>query len=143
MNYFHFNSQGGFIQLKYEVPIFYLDDLCTDVYNLSAVLHYSEWEQEHILDDLYAGTDVKVYAGMKYMPLRDAFEQKASQLERQYSVLITTGGSDTYHITLKVLEAMMEDSFFQKDTPLPHSRLHMSIHFRIYPECKSYKVPPW
>lgn len=103
-----------FQRLIKEVPIFYLDDLCTQPYELSAVLHYSEWEQEHILADLYEGTHVKVYSGMKYMPLRDAFEQTSSDSMKKYELLITTGGSDTYHITQKLLQALIENPVFQK-----------------------------
>lgn len=105
-------TPGFFEELSTEVPIFYLDDLCKEPYALSAVLHYSEWEQEHILADLYKGRDVKVYSGMKYMPLRDAFENEASSEQKKYDVLITTGGSDTYHITLALLEAMLKDELF-------------------------------
>lgn len=107
-------TEPFFEKLIKEIPIFYLDDLCTKMYDVSAVLHYSEWEQEHILADLYAGSDVRVYSGMKYMPLREAFEQVVPCEKKKYQLLITTGGSDTYHITLKLLQVLVRDVTFEK-----------------------------
>ena len=109
-------TAGFFNELSKEIPIFYMDDLCTEVYELSAVLHYSEWENEHILADLYSGKDVKVYSGMQYMPLRDLFEKEVKEIEKKYSILITTGGSDTYHITLKLIEALIEDERLSRES---------------------------
>lgn len=108
-------TEAFFEELIDEFPIFYLDDLCTKTFKLSAVLHYSEWEQEHILADLYKGTDVKVYSGMKYMPLREAFERTFPCEEKKYTLLITTGGSDTYHITLQLLQVLVADPLFKEE----------------------------
>lgn len=108
-------TAGFFRELIKEIPIFYMDDLCTEVYEISAALHYSEWEQEHILADLYKETDVKVYSGMKYMPLREAFEKEGEETGKKYRILITTGGSDTYHITLKLLEAIAKDECLKNE----------------------------
>lgn len=98
-----------FRRLIRQIPIFYLDDLCTRTYALSAVLHYSEWENEHVLADLYKGTGVQVYSGMKYMPLREAFEQNIPDTEKQYELLITTGGSDPCHVTLELVRTLLTD----------------------------------
>lgn len=97
------------------VPIFYMDDLCQEVYKVSATLHYSEWEQEKVLATLYKGTGVKVYSGMKYMPLRECFEQQPLSEEKKYKILITTGGSDTYHITLNLLKTLIQDETVAKE----------------------------
>ncbi|MBQ8041132.1 MAG: UDP-2,4-diacetamido-2,4,6-trideoxy-beta-L-altropyranose hydrolase [Lachnospiraceae bacterium] len=108
-------TERFFEEINKEIPIFYMDDLCTKKYKLDATLHYSEWEQERILEKLYENTDVKVYSGMQYMPLREAFEKEVCNTEKKYTLLITTGGSDTYHITLNLLKALMEDSYYQKE----------------------------
>lgn len=107
-------TESFFEELIGDIPIFYLDDLCTKAYKVSAVLHYSEWEQEHILADLYEGTGVRVYSGMKYMPLREAFEKSLPSEEKKYQLLITTGGSDPYHITRELIKLLMKDSFFEQ-----------------------------
>lgn len=105
-------TEDFFEELISVVPIFYMDDLCNKRYKVTATLHYSEWEQEHILADLYAGTDVQVYAGMKFMPLRENFANVVSDTPKQYQILITTGGSDSYHVTLRLLQALVNDAFF-------------------------------
>ena len=108
-------TEKFFEDLAETAPIFYMDDLCQKVYRISATLHYSEWEQDKILESLYEGTGVKVYSGMKYMPLRECFEKQPLLEEKKYKILITTGGSDTYHITLKLLEALIQDETVSKE----------------------------
>ncbi len=103
-------TKNFFARLIDEVPILYLDDLCDTVYPVSAVIHYSEWPREDTLQKLYAGTDVATYAGMQYVPLREAFEKKTEDA-RGYELMITTGGSDTYHVTLKVLKKLLQHPF--------------------------------
>lgn len=98
-----------FAELNQMVPIFYLDDICNQRFDLRAVLHYSEWSDERILQEVYEGTNVKVYTGMEYMPLRGGFSQPKEDANKKYEFLITTGGSDTFHVTLKVLQRMLTE----------------------------------
>lgn len=107
-------THNFFEQMVSEVPVFYLDDLCKYRYKLNAVLHYSEWEDEHIIDKLYAGTEVSVYAGMQYVPLREEFVCEHEKIEKIYDFLITTGGSDTYHVTWRLLQGMLTKPWFSK-----------------------------
>lgn len=86
------------------VPVFYLDDICNMKYELDATLHYSEWGEESVIGELYAGTGVKTFAGLQYVPLRSSFENVTPKEKKQYDILITTGGSDSYHITLQLLK---------------------------------------
>lgn len=92
------------------VPTFYMDDLCTVKYDVTAALHYSEWPDEHIIDDLYADTKVQTYSGMQYMPLREGFHPISDLEERLYKLIITTGGTDSYHITLKLLQRILKQN---------------------------------
>lgn len=105
-------TKNFFARLIDEVPILYLDDLCDTVYPVSAVIHYSEWPGEDTLRKLYDGTKVLTYAGMQYVPLREAFEQEAGEV-RGYELMITTGGSDTYHVTLRVLDKLLQHPFWK------------------------------
>lgn len=105
-------TEQFFTELHQEVPIFYLDDICKQKYDLNAVLHYSEWSDERILQAVYEGTDVSVYTGMEYMPLREGFCQTEANSDKKYDFLITTGGSDTFHVTLKVLKSMLAECEF-------------------------------
>ena len=91
--------------LGHVVPVFYLDDLCKEAYDVDAVLHYSEWDGDHYLEELYKEKDVSVFAGMKYMPLREAFHE-IKPSKKEFDLLITTGGTDPHHVTLKLLESI-------------------------------------
>lgn len=106
-------TQDFFAELIEEVPILYMDDLCNCVYRINAAVHYSEWPGENVLADLYKETDVEVYAGMQYMPLREAFARNEERKERRYDLLITTGGSDPYHITLQLLRKLVSHPFWK------------------------------
>lgn len=89
------------------VPTFYMDDLCTVKYDVTAALHYSEWPGEHVISDLYKDSPVQTYSGMQYMPLREGFSPLPDTEDKQNKLLITTGGMDTYHVTLKLLEKIL------------------------------------
>lgn len=94
------------------VPVFYIDDMCKQAYDISMVLHISQWDDENTLQELYKEKkNVKLLTGMKYMPLRDEFTNYADIKERR-QIMITTGGTDPYHITLKVVQAMLKDDKF-------------------------------
>ncbi len=105
--------------------IFYLDDLCRQPYCLDTVLHYSEWPDDHLLADLYAGRDVRVLAGLSYIPLRPEFAADAAgghsgnpasdgEKEQQWDILLTTGGADHLHLTKLLLEKIEGDGFFRE-----------------------------
>lgn len=98
-----------FKTLSKEVKILYLDDICKQVYDVDAVLHYSEWENENTIKNLYGETDIKVFSGMKYVPLRDEFKQTVNKEQRRIDCLITTGGTDKYHVTKKLIQAIKGD----------------------------------
>ncbi len=98
-----------FEALSKEVKILYLDDICKQVYDVDAALHYSEWENENTIKNLYKETNVKVFSGMKYVPLRDEFKQSANKEKEKIDFLITTGGTDKYHVTKKLIQAIKND----------------------------------
>lgn len=101
-----------FEKVSREINVFYLDDLCKESYNLKAALHYSEFEDEDFIGKIYAGTDVKTYRGTRFVPLRSEFSQGEIDNARKYDILITTGGSDTYHITKILLGKITSDERF-------------------------------
>lgn len=87
------------------IPVFYMDDLCQIAYNVSGVLHYSEWEDEELIAGLYKGKNTAVYSGLKYMPLRSGFDLHGKH--DRYDILITTGGSDSCHMTERLLSEII------------------------------------
>lgn len=100
--------------LEQFVPVLYFDDMGAAVYPVSAVLHYVQWENEESYRKKYDGTGTKVLAGMRYIPLREEFtvpeqpdfkSDSGEKRHRERSILITTGATDPYNVTGKVLEA--------------------------------------
>lgn len=87
----------------------YIDDMATEKYDVSAVIHYG------LSDDAYAfkynGTETMCITGPEFIPLREEFSY-AMDNNREKSVLITTGGTDSYNVTLDVLEHLVDNSEF-------------------------------
>ncbi len=98
-----------FEKVKAMVPIFYIDDMCNCAFDVSIVLHYSQWKEETTLQELYKGRKVKLLSGMEYMPLRDEFEPSKLEPKRSKKIMITTGGTDPFHITLDVVKYILQE----------------------------------
>lgn len=98
-----------FSVISRDIRIFYLDDICRTKYDVNAVLHYSEWEGDGTISNLYKNSLVKVFFGMKYVPLRDEFKDLKKENERSFDLLITTGGTDKYHVTKTLLDRIVHD----------------------------------
>ena len=108
----YYVTENFFKEISDTVPVFYLDDICEKAYPVHSVLHYSEWDGDDVIARLYTGTDTKVYSGMKYVPLREGFGREGTH--DKYDVLVTTGGSDTYHISLLLARKFMEEEWKDK-----------------------------
>lgn len=101
------------------VPVIYLDDMCRRAYQISGVIHYSQWQNENTMERLYEGSGTKILAGMKYVPLREEFAEKGKDVDAEkHQIMITTGGTDTFHISLKVAEKFLKEKQFEKYTLL-------------------------
>lgn len=88
------------------VPVLYLDDMAKEVYPVSMVLHYTDWLENDDYKKQYINTKTKVLAGMRYVPLREEFYPKKKETLGT-TVLITTGGTDPYHITERFLRTIL------------------------------------
>lgn len=85
------------------LPVLYIDDMALEKYSVSAVLHYSQWPEKKDYQKQYEGTSTVVLAGMEYTPLREEFTMMEKQ-ERKKSILITTGGTDPFNVSGKLLQ---------------------------------------
>lgn len=85
------------------VPVMYIDDMAKEEYSVDAILHYSQWPEDNTYQKKYFATDVSLLVGMRYVPLREEFRKSNASGHREDSILITTGGTDTYNVTYKVL----------------------------------------
>ena len=105
--------------LNQRIPVLYLDDMETDTYPVSAVLHYGLRADYDTYFKRYLGADTKVLAGTKYSPLREEFQSTEAPVIRDKSILITTGGTDPYHVTLQLLSACLDHD--KQTTAIPDS----------------------
>lgn len=94
------------------VPVMYIDDMSEEEYSVDAILHYSQWPEDNTYQKKYSATDVSLLVGMQYVPLREEFRKSNVSGHREESILITTGGTDTYNVTYKVLCELQNRSEF-------------------------------
>ncbi len=90
------------------LPTCYIDDMGKDLYNITMLLHYGSWPDDNTFEMRYAKTETKVLAGMRYVPLRSEFEGLSDTENREKSILITTGGTDPYNISGKVVQELIQ-----------------------------------
>lgn len=95
------------------VPVMYIDDMAKENYEVSALLHYSQWSGDESYQKRYIGKRIKLLAGMNYVPLRKEFIKSKQEEKRENSILITTGGTDTYNVTYKVLQSLQKEEQFE------------------------------
>lgn len=96
------------------VPVIYIDDFCKQQYKITGVIHYTQWNDEDTIQKLYCDTDVEVLAGMRYLPLRQEFREVLKETTRKPQVMITTGGTDPYHISLKVAQLLLQQDSWKE-----------------------------
>lgn len=94
--------------LNQHTPVLYIDDMEADTYPVSAVLHYGLRSDYDTYIRRYLHTETSVLAGTKYSPLREEFLPGTTHVSRSKSILITTGGTDPFHISLGLLSACLE-----------------------------------
>lgn len=83
--------------------VMYIDDFVTERYDIAAVLHYSYHKKDTEFEELYKNSNTMVLAGSEYVPLRREFQNK-NHVQREQAILVTTGGTDPYKITQRILE---------------------------------------
>ncbi len=103
-------------RLHEKVKVTYIDDLQlsnTPVDNVICYSVYSEQDKENYRKNY--NEHQKLYLGLKFIPLRREFEkgiyqnaEKENGLDEIKDILITTGGTDSYHMALGVVETLMQ-----------------------------------
>lgn len=94
-------------------PVVYMDDMEKEIYHVNSVIHYGQWVDEEYINK-YKDTATRVYMGPEYIPLRKEFADFDENIQREKIIFLTTGGSDVYNVTGKVLESMIKDTFFDE-----------------------------
>ncbi|MCM1398918.1 MAG: UDP-2,4-diacetamido-2,4,6-trideoxy-beta-L-altropyranose hydrolase [Clostridium sp.] len=98
-----------FNELYNKTKLFYMDDMCKERFSVHMALHYSQWGEEKIIEDLYANTETVTYSGLQYVPLREEFLQKGNQTAKK-QILVTTGGTDPLHFTMKLCRQILQET---------------------------------
>lgn len=88
----------------------YMDDMAIERYDISAVVHYGLQDAKYI--KMYEGTDTLCFAGPEFIPLREEFSV-ITDIKREKSVMITTGGTDVYNVTLEFLKHFVQSEVFE------------------------------
>ncbi len=97
-------------ELRRYTKIIYLDDLATCAYPIDVLINYNNYANGLGYEKLYQITDTKLVLGCSYAPLRDEFRDIASNVSSTIqNVLLTTGGSDSYHVAYKFLQYLIEN----------------------------------
>lgn len=114
-------TEHYFSELNNAINMIYLDDRNAFKYCVSGVINYSHYYKELEYEKVYAGSEVKLWLGCEYIPLRDEFcnAQKKSISEQIENVIITTGGTDAFHVSECILKM-----FSQK---FPKINFHVAV----------------
>lgn len=128
--------------------IAYIDDLDSFIYPVNLLVNYNIYAENLDYKSRYqkAGINIKFALGCQYVPLRKEFSSIKKKInEKISSILITTGGTDSYNVTGNLLQAIYKRSWFEKfnyyvilgrfnknkDTLLEHWKRYKNIHFLV------------
>ena len=92
------------------VKVLYIDDLKKERYDVSAILHYIDCIPDMFYKEKYKDSQTVVLDDMKYAPLREEFQISEKELKREKSILITTGGTDTYNVAGRIAELCQQEA---------------------------------
>ncbi len=111
----YFVTSSYFLKVKktYKCPIVYIDDLYSHPYPVDILINYNAYGLELDYDKLYSSAGVKcpqLILGPAFAPLRQMFKglQQKKQKDKIEHILISTGGSDEFHLALTFVETVLK-----------------------------------
>lgn len=100
-------------ELSNILNIVYIDDLDEFIYPVQCIINYSFNLNKKIYTDKYRERNTLVLAGTEYTPLNSVFCNIHKEIkERVESIMITTGGSDPYNMSGRLLSYIIENNLF-------------------------------
>lgn len=109
----YYVTKEYFKEIKKLAKIFYIDDLCKDIYLCDGLINYSVYSAKFEYDKKY-DRSTKLYLGCKYTPLGLEYNTVVShRSDHINNVLVTTGGSDPCEFTYSFLESLKDDLCFE------------------------------
>lgn len=109
--------------LRDKVYVAYIDDLNLFKYPVHLVINYSNYYERFRYDLLnYNNKETKFLLGCKYIPLREEFKKLVRKKKENITdILVTTGGTDEYHVTYAFLNHIC------KEKKIDNINLHVVI----------------
>jgi len=109
--YVTFNYLG---ELKKYIKTIYMDDRAAFAYPADVLINYNLYAQDLDYRKIYkeAGTmEPRMLLGTKYVPLRKEFQGLSQGIvkEKVSNVFVSTGGADAEHITIKMVQYLIEN----------------------------------
>jgi len=89
------------------LPLVYIDDMCKQAYEISFMIHYDGMIDNNIKKAYQMNkTNTCIMEGYSYIPLRDEFQNIDDiEVSKRKNILITTGGTDLYNMSYRILKA--------------------------------------
>lgn len=94
-------------ELNKITSVIYIDDTNACKYPVDVIISYGNWIQREEYIKTYRDCNTRLMLGTEYVPLRYEFTGYHST-DKEYDVLITTGGTDTYDIAGKLMKEIGE-----------------------------------
>lgn len=92
------------------VRLAYIDDLIQFYYDVDLIINYTYKMTMADYED-WNYSNVEFLLGSKFAPLRKQFLQKPIQIKSINNVLLTTGGTDNFHIILDLVKRLSKKNY--------------------------------
>ena len=106
-------TRGYLDELSSYVKTIYIDDFAQEIYPVTALICYmSHWKKLRYIEG-NRGLNRKLLLGMKYVPVREVFQnlEKKEIKSRVNSILLLSGGTDPYNVLSEILDTITEYYF--------------------------------
>lgn len=103
--------------VKNYTKVVYIDDLDAFIYPVDLLVNYNIYAEDlkYVARYWEAGLDTQFALGCAYAPLRAEFSNVHKKIKKKVSsILITSGGTDTYNAIGNILETLIRQSWFDK-----------------------------
>lgn len=131
----YFVTETYLSQLRKYTKVYYLDDLAMFSYPVDVLINYNNYANNLPYSTEGNCKTTKYILGCMYAPLREEFIVNASNPGREVKrVLLTTGGSDSYHVASKLLQYFIERHFLieEKDSKGVEQKDNTNVVNRLY-----------
>lgn len=106
----YFVTKNYLEYLKNKVYVVYIDDLNLLQYPVHLLINYSLYYEQFDYEGISKNQKTQFLLGCDYIPLREEFmNRKRNNKESITDILITTGGTDSYHIAYTLLKQMLQE----------------------------------